>query len=1068
MSPASKTPRPHMVIRASAGSGKTFQLSNRFISLLNDDVPVDHILATTFTRKAAGEIRERIMERLAQAATDEKERAALAEFIQDDNLTQKRCLDLLERLTRNLHRLRVNTLDSFFAQIARSFSLELGLPPGWGIVDEMTDASLRTQAIETVLHSDSPTEVSRLMNLLTRGEADRNVSQLVRSTVNNLYALYQDTDAEAWHQIPRRKPLTENELKSALRELSSVVLPDDKGFAKAHAKDCEQASSGDWEALIGSGLAAKVLTGENKYNRKDIPEEVQSAYRKLLDHARAVLIDQLANQTEATFELLEKFHREYKQLKFEDGVQRFDDITRCLNNMETLGEVDRLSFRMDGGIRHLLLDEFQDTSLPQWEAVRPFAELVTSKGQGSFFCVGDTKQAIYGWRGGVAEIFDALQVHLSGLTEDHLEKSFRSAQPVIDAVNLIFTQLTSHTNLGELESPIRNWCEKFNQHETAHSKLPGYVTLETAPYPGEGERQDDKTLEFAATRVKEIVKAAPGKAVGVLVRRNVVVARLIYELRRQGVPASEEGGNPLTDSAAVQLILSVFRLADHPGNAVARFHLGHSLLGKWLGIDPNPNGTGFAAVSQKIREDLLADGYGVVIQTWAEQIIPECGRREASRLKQLIALAYQYEPSATLRPGDFIDFVEIQRIADPATADVRVMTIHQAKGLEFDVVVLPELDAGIGGQSGPCAVGRETPTSPITAVCLHRNRAIQSLLPVRLQEMFKHAAEQSVNEALCELYVSLTRPVYALHMIVAPSKQNEKQLHKTLSGLLRAALVGPDSAPGNTILYEHGDPQWSQRLVASAAQPSKTEDETDDKPLVLTLPGCAAGRRRGLEATSPSQLEGGSTVNLGELLHPDRAGAMNRGTIIHAWLEEICWLDEGMPDEVTLRQVAVRQDTTGIDIDQLLEQFHRMLQNESIAACLKRSTYQPPVDLPFSIAVQAKLAKEPLEVTVLAEQQIAARIDTSLMTGSIDRLVLMRQGGKVVAADVIDFKTDEIGSDGESTVRDRTEFYRPQVEAYQRAVSKMYRIESERIVGRLLFLSAGIVRSLSLSQTETE
>jgi len=90
------------------------------------------------------------------------------------------------------------------------------------------------------------------------------------------------------------------------------------------------------------------------------------------------------------------------------------------------------------------------------------------------------------------------------------------------------------------------------------------------------------------------------------------------------------------------------------------------------------------------------------------------------------------------------------------------------------------------------------------------------------------------------------------------------------------------------------------------------------------------------------------------------------------------------------------------------------------------------------------------------------------MTGSIDRLVLMRQGGKVVAADVIDFKTDEIGSDGESTVRDRTEFYRPQVEAYQRAVSKMYRIESERIVGRLLFLSAGIVRSLSLSQTETE
>ena len=1061
MSTATKPKHPHLVIRASAGSGKTFQLSNRFIGLLNDNVPVDQILATTFTRKAAGEIFERIMERLAKAATSEKERAELAEFIHDKKLTQQRCLELLERVTRNLHRLRVSTLDSFFAEIAGSFSLELGLPPGWEIVDELTDKRLRKQAIETVLHSDSETEVSRLMNLLAKGEADRNVSELVRSTVNNLYVLFQETEADAWHQIPRRKQLSQPELADALKALSSVALPDDNRFAKARQTDCERATSGDWEALIGSGLAAKVHAGESKYCRKDIPSEAQAAYRVLLDHAQAVLLGQLANQTEATYELLKKFDTEYQRLKFEHRALRFEDVTRCLGDVKALGGVDRLAFRMDGGISHLLLDEFQDTSLPQWEAIRLFAEKIIAAEEGSFFCVGDTKQAIFGWRGGVAEIFDALQAHLTGVTEDRLEKSFRSSQPVIDAVNIIFTGLTKHNNLGDLESPVRSWCNQFKHHETAKAKLPGYVTLETAPAAGEDEDQGDVTLQFAADRVAETIKRAPGKTVGVLVRQNKTVARLIYELRQRGVPASEEGGNPLTDSAAVQLILSLLRLAEHPGNSVARFHLGHSLLGKALGIDLDQGGMASAAVAKKIRADLLAVGYGPAIRKWAEQLVPDCSRREVSRLKQLIELAYQFEPAATLRPSDFIDLVESEKIADPATADVRVMTIHQAKGLQFDVVMLAELDVGIGGQADACAVGRETPISPITAVCLHRNSAIRSLLPERLQQMFQHAAERDVSEALCVLYVSVTRPIHALHMIIAPSKPNERSLHKTFAGLLRAALVGTDPVPESTVLFKHGEQHWYKSLAAPAGDVSKTEDEKEDKPLTVVLPKLAMGRRRGLEAASPSQLEGGSAVKVGELLHPARAGAMNRGTIIHAWFEEIRWLDDGMPDDETLRQIAVRHDTTGIDVSVLIKQLHGMLQSEAIAGCLKRSAYLPPAKLPFAEGVQAELAKVPLDLTVLTEQSIAARVDTSLMTGSIDRLVLIRQGGKLVGADVIDFKTDAIEPGDETTLDEKIDFYRPQIDAYQRAVSKMFRIESERIAGRLLFVSVGKIATLS-------
>ncbi|MFG0297154.1 MAG: UvrD-helicase domain-containing protein, partial [Maioricimonas sp. JB045] len=159
-----------LVIRASAGTGKTFQLSNRYLSLLRTTSP-DRILATTFTRKAAGEILERVLTRLAEAALDEKKCNDLAKFIHAPGLTPDDCRQMLRRLTHHLHRVRVSTLDSFFSQIATSFTLELGLPPGWRIIDEFEIVQLRERAIETVLQEGDRGDLTQLMHLLAKGEA---------------------------------------------------------------------------------------------------------------------------------------------------------------------------------------------------------------------------------------------------------------------------------------------------------------------------------------------------------------------------------------------------------------------------------------------------------------------------------------------------------------------------------------------------------------------------------------------------------------------------------------------------------------------------------------------------------------------------------------------------------------------------------------------------------------------------------------------------------------------------------------------------------------------------------
>ena len=183
------------VIRASAGTGKTFQLSNRFIGLAARQAP-DNILATTFTRKAAGEILDRVLVRLAEAALKPKKLVELAQHIDGPKIDRARCLGMLREMIRHLHRLRVGTLDSFFVQIAQSFSLELGLPPGWAIAEEIADQVLRAEAIRTVLQNESTEDVVRLMHLLTKGEAARSVSEQIAALVKALYGIYTEAPAE--------------------------------------------------------------------------------------------------------------------------------------------------------------------------------------------------------------------------------------------------------------------------------------------------------------------------------------------------------------------------------------------------------------------------------------------------------------------------------------------------------------------------------------------------------------------------------------------------------------------------------------------------------------------------------------------------------------------------------------------------------------------------------------------------------------------------------------------------------------------------------------------------------
>ncbi len=533
------------------------------------------------------------------------------------------------------------------------------------------------------------------------------------------------------------------------------------------------------------------------------------------------------------------------------------------------------------------------------------------------------------------------------------------------------------------------------------------------------------------------------------------MAQLIYKLRQRGVPASEEGGNPLTDSVAVQIILSILKLADHPGDTIARFHVVQSPLAAPLGLTDHTAHTQALHLSHRVRHALLHDGYGPTIYSWSQQLATHCDRRERSRLQQLVELAFGYQALANLRATDFLRYTELTRVADPSTAAVRVMTVHQAKGLQFDVVVLPELDYSLTGQVPPCVLGQPSPTEPIDRVCIYRNEQIQQLLPERLQQLFTDYTAQAASEAMCVLYVMLTRPVHALHMIVAPSAASEKHLPKTPAGLLRAGLSDGQRLEPQGTHFQTGDPQWYRREAARSEETPATPPRAESPPIQITLAPASKGSRPDHQA--PSSLEGGASVPAARLLDLGGATATARGTLIHAFFEQVRWLDDGPPDPQRLRHVAQRLDTAGLNIDAQLEAFQSMLSAASIAAILQRSHYRAPHLDPITKILPANLRKKELRLEVFNERRFVVREEHRFLSGIIDRLVILYDQDQAVAADVIDYKTDAVAANDADAIAAKLEFYRPQLDAYRRAVARMFRFPTRRVAARLVLVSAGCV-----------
>ncbi|HET7537285.1 MAG TPA: UvrD-helicase domain-containing protein, partial [Candidatus Didemnitutus sp.] len=719
-------PIGHKMILASAGSGKTYALTNRFVQLLAAGAAPERIVALTFTRKAAGEFFDEILNKLARAASDDANARRLAEEIREPQLGPADFLRLLRAVCDAMHRLNLGTLDSFFARIARNFPLELGLSGDFAILDSYGARLERRRVQQRLFLRGGAAEGARrefieAFKRATFGAEEKRLG----SRLDEFLDAYQEIfltvpQADRWGNEERIWPtgctwLATTKDRTAAAETLRAALP----WAELSEKQRQRWEGfldglADWapgadladavEYLLKNSLKAWPELAEITVERKRLalPSAAREALQRLLSAVVGGELTRRLEMTRGLYAVLRGYEAIYHERVRRAGQLTFADVQRLLapeagaRLLSGEGGAGRLfvDYRLDARYDHWLLDEFQDTSFGQWSVLKNLIdETVQDTASGrSFFYVGDMKQAIFAWREGdpalFREIFDHYNRVAPGtIQEEHLVKSYRSGPAVIEAVNRVFGDRTTIAGLFPAEAADA-WSKEWLEHESAKPKLAGQVALLHA---------DDEAGRFAQTLavLKEIRPLDRGLTCAVLTQKNDTAARLADYLRREGsLPALAEADLAIaTDNPLTTALLALVHVAAHPGDTLAWEHVQMTPLHAVLG------GEGLesrAAVSQRLLEQIHLEGFERAMEFWLRRLESRLSARDdfsRERGTQFAAAARLFDETGSRNAAEFVRFMGAftERETEAARV-VRVMTVHKSKGLGFDVVLLPELE----------------------------------------------------------------------------------------------------------------------------------------------------------------------------------------------------------------------------------------------------------------------------------------------------------------------------------------------------------------------------------------
>ncbi len=1030
----------HQRIIANAGSGKTYRLATRYIELLERGVPAERIVALTFTRKAAGEFLDAIFNRLVEASSSAETARTLGAETRSGGLSAAGCLAHLRQLVEKLPLLTLGTLDSFLGRILRAFSVECGLAGEVAILEDNLQTVLRRQVLAGVFREEGRSDegFSAFLELIrkkNRNREGRNISGILDREIENLHERFLLTPGgTSWGDPSTIWPQERPVLDAA--KFSGLARAFEQELFRIYP-EMDQNDRGKWEALFqearalfrGSPTSGTLMrfasqairlfpgeTGPDRFSLKG-PDRRERLFPAALRRMVAALgfaimqaeLEGRLERSRALYDLMARFETRYQAEVRDAGQLTFLDVAGLLAaaggtrwGTKTLQPFTRqeMDFRLDSSYDHWLLDEFQDTSRLQWKALRDLVDEViqSDSGQRSFFYVGDTKQAIYSWRGGDPRLFDEIAdfYNASGTeridTSEALEVSFRSVPEIVEAVNAIFSPPHLEQIAQQFDYPqqaIDRWKSAWHEHKPHRpARNCGWFEWRPLEIPsGEAKALLD---EEAARLIADIDPISKGLSCAVLVRSNARIVTVIDALRRVGLSATSEGRFfPCQDNDFATAMLALLNVVAHPDDSLSLGHVRMTPLRAFL----EEGVTKFrVSALKRIRET----GFGGALSHWVAKAGLEAKPFAGNRAEELIKAGNSFDATwrGPLGVDEFLSFAQgVISSEDPAEASIRVLTIHAAKGLDFDMVVLPDLAPPSFNSrqemylhyepDGQVRWGLELPPKE---VCLAD--------PV-LRQAWENEVAERCYESLCLSYVAVTRARRALYLLSRKPNSLRTQASKDYRDF-RRLLQGTFSPDG----ARSGDPAWHEKL--GRKRPVETARR------ILSLGGKRKGAASALLPSKAAAPPIPAASFFGE------TSSLASGTEVHRALAGISWFDDPVPD------------------------FEGLPEN-----------VRPQLAAFLDTQIARRLFTRPATPHLLwREKAFDVILDGQWISGVFDRVVIYcTDGGKARRAAIYDFKTDE----GELVAKT----YRTQMGLYRKALASLAGLEETHVTSSLISVRGG-------------
>ena len=807
--------KPFKIYKASAGSGKTFTIVKEYLTLcLGDNADAyREILAVTFTNKAANEMKAKILRFLlgiSEGSSKGDIRQMRSYLISALGIEERelirRAKQLYIKILHNYSDMAVCTIDSFVQRLSRSFAKELDLPGQYSVIldnDDLIDEIIQRLSDEIGKDQFITKILSEFVEFNLSEETSWNVKKLIGEFIEKLlsedayrkgnYQNFIALDEEKYKTIKKyvhsENEKTKESLSLIIKNIEAeenrlgITDLDYNGKAKTGLSSVKKKMQ-EGKSSVTTATIEKILSGEKNWNdaKSSVSDNsIVSVYSNAIEKYKSLYSKKLIFETiekdlylyvlrNHVFELIREYIAETSQVHISEFNKRISDI---------LGDcsVPFIYERIGERYRHYFIDEFQDTSVLQWQNFLPLIENSLSFGNMNMI-VGDAKQSIYRFRSGeVEQIINLPKIYkrpegefglrceeqfVSSAQKMTLGTNFRSSKNVIKFNNTFFRYAGRLLKSGDV----------YNDAEQVYDpqKPDGFVSVEV--FHGEMKTAEYKE-KVKASMLKQILalhkQGVDYKDITILVRSNSDGTDIADYLVANGIEVLSAESVLLQSSDKVQLIANTLKLMVDDKNPVTKLAVDH-----FGGRNARP-------IVSTTPQNTSYNIYDTCVQICKSN---NFNILEDVFLQYFMNMVHEWQSRHSAGISDFLEFWEKKKskLAVQITGDldcVNIMTIHKAKGLEFKVVMYPYADTNLKSSFTQSEIWIQCADNQYTKDIPYLDAFLLKLSKEKLTgTIFEKLVETENNKTMLDnldiMYVAMTRAKNMLFVYTNDKKPSEK------------------------------------------------------------------------------------------------------------------------------------------------------------------------------------------------------------------------------------------------------------------------------------------------------